>query len=68
MEDGEKMSKETVKSTEKLRPENIARVFEKNTVQINGTVATILACCSVEVIAIAALSLVGFFEFGRDYT
>ena len=68
MEDGEKMSKETVKSTEKLRPENIARVFEKNTVQINGTVATILACCSVAVIAIAALSLVGFFEFGRDYT
>ena len=46
----------------------ILPVFQKNTVQINKDISGILACCSVIVILMDLLSVLGFFEFDKVYT
>lgn len=43
-------------------------MFEKNTRKINNVIAKMFAACSVLVIVMAVLSMLGVFEFGDTYT
>lgn len=43
-------------------------MFEKNTQKINSVISKMFAACSVFVIIMAVLSLLGVFEFGTIYT
>lgn len=43
-------------------------MFEKNTRKINNVIAKMFAVCSVLVIVMAVLSILGVFEFGNTYT
>ncbi len=43
-------------------------MFEKNTKQVNRTIAKMFAMCLSAVLIMAALSFLGFFEFGTTYT
>ena len=57
-----------------MRRENLSQagrmpsVFARNTAQVNETMVRILAHCAVVILVMAALSAVGFFEFGAGYT
>lgn len=43
-------------------------MFEKNTRKINNVIAKMFAACSVLVIIMSVLSILGVFEFGNAYT
>lgn len=49
-------------------PKSVSTIFERNTKQINRIVANIMAVCSVVILMMAFLSIMGFFEFGTGYT
>lgn len=46
----------------------LSQIFKKNLVQVNDTVADILAISTIAIIVMLVLSKIGFFEFGRTYT
>ena len=47
--------------------EKMSSAFDRNTVRVNSTIANIPAFCSIAVLLMVALSLLGFFEFGTTY-
>lgn len=43
-------------------------IFEENTKQVNRAIARILAFCTAIILILVISSLLGWFEFGEDYT